>query len=913
MTSTKNHPTVGIVIPAAGRGTRAGKGCQKAYRRLAGDTVINRVLKLFRSWNAACPIVVVYHPDDVHTLEASIDRDSNIHTTTGGVERQASVLEGLRFLSQLANHPSHVFIHDAARPFASDALLDSVWKEIVKEPSVAVIPAIAVADTLKKTDSNGLITATVPREGLFRAQTPQAFDLPTILNLHEQAALASSVFTDDASLFENEGLPVRVIPGEANNTKLTFSADFEQAERLLRSNSSSTNPIPDVRVGHGYDTHRLVPGDEIILCGVKIPHSASLLGHSDADVGLHALTNAFLGTIAANDIGSHFSPTESRWKGASSDVFLRHAARLVGEAGGTITHCDVSFVCEKPRISVHRDAMRDAVARIVCLDRSRVSVKAGTNEKIGFLVAIDEIEIASVDEVQQLCMNPGAFITQHSVTHKTVHKATAKDQIDEAVQEGYDFYLNFMWGTHDDSLAGVEAIRYFESLNLPSAGVQSSEREQSKRDFLAAAKCAGSPLVPGSEKYPLFVKPASSYGSMFIDEHSLCRNETELERCITRLNGLMRPVRIDRAMALGLSDPEQYFHDCESAGRDSTDIVVQEFIEGEEFSVVVIAMGESPAPLVPQRAKYKQVSDNHRFLTLDLKFDSESGYELMSEDEDPELYRHLQETAVEAFTTKKMYTNGMGCDVDMRIGRDGRAFVIEVDPLPVFFYPAGSKLEDTDVKEAFPGGYRAVVNTYITNYFLRTPGQRGSRFTELASLFDGLNTQPQPVIDLPRLVPYEGTALDLGCGTGAVGSYLQANTENNITHLVGVDISNGMLEICRQNSLYNELVHDQMQSFLSQQPEMVDHIFCVSALDFLPGEELDFVLARCFQLSRRSITLVVEDFTRRSQSLGPLDDFRTDHSEAIQTFQIPPGWHQHPAAVLNTHQEGHWLFYFQRA
>jgi 2-C-methyl-D-erythritol 2,4-cyclodiphosphate synthase len=166
---------------------------------------------------------------------------------------------------------------------------------------------------------------------------------------------------------------------------LTYPEDFEEADRFVRFNSTNANILPDIRVGHGYDTHRLVPGEEIILCGVKIPHKSSLLGHSDADVGLHALTNAFLGTIAADDIGSHFSPSDPQWKGASSDMFLRHAAKLVVEAGGTITHCDVSFICEKPRISIHRDAMRDSVAQIVGLDRSRVSVKAGTNEKNGFV------------------------------------------------------------------------------------------------------------------------------------------------------------------------------------------------------------------------------------------------------------------------------------------------------------------------------------------------------------------------------------------------------------------------------------------------------------------------------------------------------------------------------------------------
>ncbi|KAJ5660856.1 uncharacterized protein N7484_000228 [Penicillium longicatenatum] len=518
-------------------------------------------------------------------------------------------------------------------------------------------------------------------------------------------------------------------------------------------------------------------------------------------------------------------------------------------------------------------------------------------------------------ESQQLCMNPGVFTTQHHVSHKTIHKKTAKQQIDEAVAEGYDFYLNFLWGTHEDSLAGIDAIRYFESLNLPHAGVQSSERSQSKWDFFAEAKRAGSPLIPGTECFPLFVKPASSYGSMFIDEHSLCRDEAELESCIHRLNTLMRPVRIQRALALGHQDGEQYANACEAAGRESTDIVVQEFIAGEEYSVVVIAMGESPIPLIPQRAKYKQVGDNARILTLELKFDAESGYELMSEDEDPALWKHLQETAVEAFTTKKMYTNGMGCDVDMRIGQDGRAYVIEVDPLPVFFYPPGSQLEDTDVKYGFPGAYRAVINTYITNYFLKNPGVRGARFAELASLFDEMpmtSCAPDQTTEITALSSFKGTALDLGCGTGSLGRALKSNPRNRITHLVGVDISKKMLGICHQEGGYCDLIHDRMESFLATRTETVDHIFCASALEFLPMEELDFVLARCFQLATRSITVVIEN-PKSSQKYNSapwngVQKYTMDHSESIRTFQIQRSWSMRSSVT----DKSHLVFHFQR-
>lgn len=518
-------------------------------------------------------------------------------------------------------------------------------------------------------------------------------------------------------------------------------------------------------------------------------------------------------------------------------------------------------------------------------------------------------------ESQQLCMNPGVFTTQHHVSHKTIHKKTAKQQIDEAVAEGHDFYLNFLWGTHDDSLAGIDAIRYFESLNLPHAGVQSSEREQSKWDFFAEAKRAGSPLVPGTERFPLFVKPASSYGSMFIDEHSLCRDEAELESCIQRLNTLMRPVRIQRALALGHRDAEQYANECETAGRDSTDIVVQEFIAGEEYSVVVIAMGESPVPLIPQRAKYKQFGDSARILTLELKFDAESGYELMSEDEDPALWEHLQETAVEAFTTKKMYTNGMGCDVDMRIGQDGRAYVIEVDPLPVFFYPIGSQLEDTDVKHGFPGAYRAVINTYITNYFLKNPGARGVRFAELELLFDEMPMAGSALGEDQESIamsPLKGSAIDLGCGTGRLGRALKSDPQNQITHLVGVDISNKRLDICHREGGYCDLIHKRMESFLATRTESVDHIFCGSALEFLPMEEMDFVLARCFQLARCSITIVIENpETSQKYNSTPwnaVHKYTMDHSESIRTFQIQRGWSMRSSAT----DDGRLVFHFQR-
>ncbi|KAB8202756.1 YgbB family-domain-containing protein [Aspergillus parasiticus] len=387
MSST--HPTFGTVLVAAGTGTRAGNAkCSKVYRELAGETVISRAVRAFRAWDPGHPIVIVRHENDAALLAHAIEgADARVYETVGGATRQASVLEGLRFLSSLEQSPSHVLIHDAARPFISSPLLDKIRDAMREEPDIGVILAIPVSDTIKSVDESGLISSTVPRKGLYRAQTPQAFSLPTALKVHEQLADDTNIeYTDDASLFEQAGLSVRVIQGEEKNMKLTYPTDFEQAERILQAKPRLPEvSIPDVRVGHGYDTHRLIPGTQITLCGVKLPHTSGLLGHSDADVGLHAVTNALLGTIGADDIGSHFSPSDPKWKGASSDQFVRHARKLVRDAGGVITHVDVSLICERPRIGPHRDALKTSVARILSLDKSRVSIKAGTNEKVGFV------------------------------------------------------------------------------------------------------------------------------------------------------------------------------------------------------------------------------------------------------------------------------------------------------------------------------------------------------------------------------------------------------------------------------------------------------------------------------------------------------------------------------------------------
>lgn len=381
----QHMPDFAVVIVAAGRGERAGGDGPKQYRMLAGVPVIARTLQAFRAWSANCPVVIVRHADDEALLADALGDDmEEAILVEGGPTRQESVRRGLRALAALENPPAHVLVHDAARPFISAKLLNSIRTAIAADPQTGVIPGLPVSETLKSADSDGIINRTVPRDGLYRAQTPQAFPLDTILGVHDRAADEHGFeFTDDASLYEWASLPVRIILGETSNVKLTWPEDFAEAERMLKNEAAAS--LPDVRVGHGYDTHQLVAGNSIILCGVEIAHDHKLSGHSDADVGYHALTDALLATIGAGDIGSHFPPSDPQWKGASSDLFLDHAATLVREAGGRITHCDVTIVCEAPKIGPHRETMREAIARVVGIEASRISVKATTNEKIGFV------------------------------------------------------------------------------------------------------------------------------------------------------------------------------------------------------------------------------------------------------------------------------------------------------------------------------------------------------------------------------------------------------------------------------------------------------------------------------------------------------------------------------------------------
>jgi 2-C-methyl-D-erythritol 4-phosphate cytidylyltransferase/2-C-methyl-D-erythritol 2,4-cyclodiphosphate synthase len=359
------------LIVAAGRGTRLGGPLPKQYLPLAGQALLRHAAQQFASHPAVTGVRVVYHPDDRALYEgatAGLDLLTPVH---GGAARQDSVRLGLESLASLA--PARVLIHDGARPFVDHALVDRVLAALDEAPGA--IPALPLRDTVKR-GRDGSIEATLDRSSLWRAQTPQGFRYDAILEAHRRCV--GSELPDDAAVAETAGLTVRLVEGDEENFKVTTSDDLVRAERVMAARQG------DVRIGQGFDVHAFGPGDHVWLCGVRVPFDHGLVGHSDADVGLHALTDALLGALGAGDIGQHFPPSDPQWRGASSDRFLRHAADLVAAAGGAVAHVDLTLICERPKIGPHREAMIRRVAEILSLPAGRVSVKATTTEGLGF-------------------------------------------------------------------------------------------------------------------------------------------------------------------------------------------------------------------------------------------------------------------------------------------------------------------------------------------------------------------------------------------------------------------------------------------------------------------------------------------------------------------------------------------------
>jgi len=362
-----------VLILAGGSGSRVGSDTPKQYLKLGSKAVIRHTVDVLLTHPSFDTVQVVIDENDRQLYAEALAGASLPDPVAGGATRQESGYRGLQALE--ADGPDYVLIHDAARPFVDHATIDRVIAAL--DSHHAVLPAVAVADTLKRgTGTPAVVDATVDREGLWRAQTPQGFRFPEILAAHRNAA--GLELTDDTAIAEHASMAVALIEGNEDNFKITTRDDLERAERITGAMTGET------RIGTGFDVHAFADGDHVILCGVKIRHDRALDGHSDADVALHAVTDALLGAIAEGDIGSHFPPSDAQWRGAASRVFLEHAASLIAARGGSIGNIDLTVICEAPKVGPHRDAMRRSLADMLSIDIDRISIKATTTEKLGF-------------------------------------------------------------------------------------------------------------------------------------------------------------------------------------------------------------------------------------------------------------------------------------------------------------------------------------------------------------------------------------------------------------------------------------------------------------------------------------------------------------------------------------------------
>ncbi|GHE02444.1 2-C-methyl-D-erythritol 4-phosphate cytidylyltransferase [Defluviimonas sp. 20V17] len=367
--TTAAAPETAAIIVAAGRGLRAGGGLPKQWRDLGGRPVLARTIEAFRRAPAIGRLVLVLHPEDRDRAAALIRPEDLI--VSGGDTRAKSVKNALEAL--VDTNVSRVLIHDGARPLIGLDLIARMQAAL--DGATAAAPALPLTDALWRGEE-GRVAETLPRDGLWRAQTPQAFHFAPILAAHRAYPGGAA---DDVEVARAAGLDVRIVEGEEDNLKLTVAADFARAEAILARGRNM-----EIRSGNGFDVHAFGPGDHVWLGGVKIPHSQGLVGHSDADVGMHALTDALYGALAEGDIGRHFPPSDPQWKGAASHVFLAHAIGLVRARGFRLANCDVTLICEHPKIGPHAIEMQRELSRIMEVEMDRVSVKATTSERLGF-------------------------------------------------------------------------------------------------------------------------------------------------------------------------------------------------------------------------------------------------------------------------------------------------------------------------------------------------------------------------------------------------------------------------------------------------------------------------------------------------------------------------------------------------
>jgi len=379
--------SVYALVVAAGQGSRFGGTLPKQYLPLGSARVLRHAVAALAEHPRVANVLVTIRPEDRALFSSAVAGLRVLPPVAGGATRQDSVRLGLEALA--SHRPDRVLIHDGARPFPDPRLIDRVIDAL--DRTVAAVPCVPLRDTIKRVE-DGTIRKTIDRSALWRAQTPQGFHYGTILAAH-RAAIGRNL-PDDGAVAELADVHPVIVEGSENNLKVTTPEDLSVAERLIVLQQG------DVRVGQGFDVHPFAPGDHLWICGIKIPHGMSLAGHSDADAGLHALTDAILGAIGAGDIGMHFPPGDARWQGAASDQFLRHAADLVRARGGAVAAVDVTIICERPKIGPHRIAMIERVAAILGIVPGRVSIKATTTEKLGFTGRAEGIAAQAVATIR---------------------------------------------------------------------------------------------------------------------------------------------------------------------------------------------------------------------------------------------------------------------------------------------------------------------------------------------------------------------------------------------------------------------------------------------------------------------------------------------------------------------------------
>ncbi|KAG6161534.1 hypothetical protein E4U11_003377 [Claviceps purpurea] len=545
---------------------------------------------------------------------------------------------------------------------------------------------------------------------------------------------------------------------------------------------------------------------------------------------------------------------------------------------------------------------------------------------------------SDLEEFNTNTSQPGRFTSQHEFEYRWIHKHKAEQQIDDAVAEGFDFYFNFLWGRPHDAVAGADASCYFESLDLPSCGIHSSETSQTKNVFYDAARLHGAPRVPGVERFPLFVKPGFGCSSQLIDERSVCRNQEELESALRRMHEALHEPRMRRATALGIEDPIRYVRSLEAAGRSSDDIVVQEYVEGLDYGCVVVQLGPSCVALPPLIYRMKKLlPQKEQFFTFESKFDEGTYMELLRKEDDAALFERIQQAAIEAFAVSSYRKNKTGCNVDLRVTPDGQVFVIGLNPQPAEFVPAG-KYQDIPVTHGFPGGLGALIDVYIANYLLRhSVSEQGRRRACIAGVYDfaapdyDFDSSDKSTVKkslLAKLVgqyDFSGTILDLGCRTGVVGQilaqspkYMRCSTASHsssapptshpngtdgtketkgIYRLLGCDISSGMLNICRDTGFYDSLDQTAMHSALMNLTEPIDHVVCSSALQYIEPEMFSFIMVLLFVRASKSITLSVEDipgvYTEHVRKVFHIKagtmPLQSNHLGAMEAFGVPEG------------------------